>query len=71
MKATNQKKYAGGRKVVQGPRQTEAHTGRKQNQEHKSKFSAGPHAKNDPNAARSNGPLLPLHQVEVRRRRKK
>jgi hypothetical protein len=71
MKTKSNKLYSGGRKVVEGKRQAEAHRGRTENQDHKSRFSAGPHAKNDPEAGRPNGPLLPLHQVEVKPRRKK
>lgn len=54
--------HSGGRKVVPGAKQKEAHTGRKQNQEHKVNFKQGAFAKNDLNAGRPNGPLIPSHQ---------
>jgi hypothetical protein len=54
--------HSGGRKVVQGPRLNEAHEARKENQEHKSRFKAGPHARTDANAGRKT-PLISDHQV--------
>lgn len=54
--------HAGGRKVVQGPRQKEAHEGRKANQQHKARFKAGPHARTDANAGRKT-PLIPDEKV--------
>ena len=54
--------HAGGRKVVEGPRRAEAHEARKENQEHKSRFKAGPHARTDANAGRKT-PLIPDSQV--------
>jgi hypothetical protein len=51
--------HSGGRKVVQGPRQKEAHQGRKQNQEHKAAFKSGAFVKDTRSA---NGPLLPPRQ---------
>jgi hypothetical protein len=54
--------HSGGRKVVHGPRQKEALSGREENRKHKSNFKAGAVVKNDPNAGRPNGPLLTPHQ---------
>jgi hypothetical protein len=51
--------HSGGRKVVQGPRQKEAHTGRKQNQEHKAAFKSGAFVKD---TRGPNGALIPEHQ---------
>jgi hypothetical protein len=45
---------------------TEAKTGRAANQKAKTTFKKGPHARTDKNAGRANGPLIPVHQVEVR-----
>jgi hypothetical protein len=59
------KKYSGGRKVREGERQAEAHTGRKQNVKAKAAFKQGPTARTDRNAGRANGPLLPASQVAV------
>lgn len=70
MKAKSNKLYSGGRKVVEGKRQSEAHEGRKQNREHKDAFKQGAFVKNDPNAGRPNGPLLPLYQAAVKPARK-
>lgn len=64
------KKYAGGRPVSEGEWQSEAHTGRKQNQAAKEAFSTGPHARTDPNAGRPNGPLIPMYQVPVKPQKK-
>jgi hypothetical protein len=58
------KKYAGGHKVHPGERQAEAHTGRKQNQQHKVNFKSGAFVKNDPNAGRQT-PLVKANQVAV------
>jgi hypothetical protein len=54
--------HSGGRKVVHGPRQKEALSGREENRKHKSNFKAGAFVKNDPNAGRPNGPLIPSHE---------
>lgn len=62
MKAKQQPKYAGGRKVVEGPRRMEAHGARKQNQLHKRSFKAGPHARTDADAGRKT-PLIRDDQV--------
>jgi hypothetical protein len=61
MKA-KQQKHSGGRKVVEGPRRTEAHEARKENQHHKRRFKAGPHARTDANAGRKT-PLIPDSKV--------
>ncbi len=45
-----------------GPRKAETLSGRKQNQGHKAAFKSGAFAKNDLNAGRPNGPLIPSHQ---------
>jgi hypothetical protein len=68
MKST--KKYAGGRKVTPGESQAEARQGRRQNVAHKARFKTGPHARTDANAGRADGPLLPLHQIAVKPRKK-
>ncbi len=62
MKAKQQQKYSGGRAVVEGPRRAEAHEARKENQRHKSRFKAGPHARTDSNAGRKT-PLIPDSKV--------
>jgi hypothetical protein len=54
--------HSGGRKVAQGPRQKEAHEGRKENQQHKRRFKAGPHARTDANAGRKT-PLIQDEKV--------
>jgi hypothetical protein len=58
-----------GARVI-GAKKAEALSGRQENQKHKSRFKSGPHAKNDPNAGRPNGPLLPLRQAAVKPARK-
>jgi hypothetical protein len=58
-----QKLYAGGRKVREGAKQAEAHTGRDQGVAHKARFKQGPFARTDRNAGRAEGPLLPAGQV--------
>ena len=62
-----QKKYMGGRKSRPGEKQAEATEAREQNVAAKTKFKAGPHAKNDRNAGRANGPLLSDHLVRGER----
>jgi hypothetical protein len=62
--------HSGGRKATPGPKQKEAHQGRKQNREHKASFKDGAFVRNDRNAGKSEGPLVPLHQVEVKPARK-
>jgi hypothetical protein len=54
--------HSGGRKTVLGPRQAEARTGRDNNRKHKSNFKSGAFVKNDPNAGRPNGPLIPSRE---------
>ena len=54
--------HSGGRKVVPGAKQKEAHTGREENQKHKANFKQDAFVKNDPNAGRPNGPLIPRGQ---------
>ena len=56
------KTVVGGWKIVPGPKQTEARTGRDENRRHKQRFKAGAFAKTDRNAGRPSGPLLTPHQ---------